>query len=137
MFTFKVAPRYMLNDFMRLEGGIGAADDSQGKSLNGDIGLTFGTINEDKPWNYYGTLRAGHAWGFPGNVFGGDDITNSRDTTSLPNTYFSLLNLGAEGKVTKQMCFIFEGGFGYIFPVGHSSGQIVFVSCGVVFRIGN
>ena len=43
--TAKLAGRYQVEEDLRLEGGIGVADDSDGKGLNSDLGLTWGTIN--------------------------------------------------------------------------------------------
>jgi hypothetical protein len=38
--TAKLAGRYQVRDNLRLEAGLGVADDSDGKSLNSDLGLT-------------------------------------------------------------------------------------------------
>jgi hypothetical protein len=67
-FTGKVAGRYSLSQHFRLEGGIGAADDSFGKSLNADLGLTTGTLNPEATWNYYASLRLAGSHGYPGSV---------------------------------------------------------------------
>ena len=133
-FTAKFAPRYQLSSNFRLEGGIGGADDSYGKSLNCDIGITWGTINQ-KTWNYYSTLRIGYAHGYPGNIlFEGN--SNEGDTTAPANTYIALLNIGTQGKIIEKMDFIFEGGYGYIFPKGNGTGIAVYISCGILFKIG-
>jgi len=122
--TAKAAARYRLNPHFRLEGGLGAADDSFGKSINGDIGLTWGTLNELKPWNLYSTFRVGYAYGFPG------------DTTAPPNTSIVLVNVGTQGKISDKMNFIFEGGYGYLFPKGKDTGTIICIACGIMFKIG-
>lgn len=82
--TMKVASRYQLSDHIRLEGGIGAADDSDGKSINGDLAITVGTINKENSWNYYSSLRMGFAKGFAGNAAFSDNVA-SNDTIAPPD----------------------------------------------------
>ena len=60
--------RYQLEPDWRLEFGLGAADSSDGKSLNSDLGITWGTRREDSNWNYYATLRGGWARGYAGDA---------------------------------------------------------------------
>jgi len=110
----KIATRYQLSDVSRLEFAIGAADDSSGKSLNTDFAYTIGTI-EDRNWNYYASLRAAFAKGYAGNVINlpGQEIVGT-DSTAPPDTFMALINLGAQGRLSKQQRFIFEGGYGYI-----------------------
>ena len=135
--TSKIAARYQLLPNFRLEGGAGAADDSQGKSLNGDMGLTWGTLHEDKVWNFYSTLRFGYAKGYAGNAAftGGSEVAQS-DSIAPPSTSIALLNAGAQGKISDNMKFIFEGGYGYLFPQGQKSGAVIYLSCGLLFKIG-
>ena len=127
--TAKLAGRYQVEDDLRLEGGIGVADDSDGKSLNSDLGLTWGTINENRLWNYYSTIRVGVAKGYPGDIFGSGTI-------APPNVLIGLVNLGTQGKIIDNHKFIFEGGFGYIFPDNHKPGTLIYLSCGLLFNIG-
>ncbi len=134
-FTAKLAGRYAIRPGIRVEAGIGAADDSNGKSLNSDIGVTVGSIGEDSPWNFYSSLRAGYAFGFAGNaIFSTTD--ESTDTVPLPNTAFTMLNLGAQGKIIEGQFFIFEAGVGGVFPEGEDPGMIIYLSCGLLFKIG-
>ncbi len=53
----KLALRWAVAPRLRLELGAGAADDSEGKSVNYDLGIVTGTRNPGAPWNYYGALR--------------------------------------------------------------------------------
>lgn len=62
--TAKLVGRYQTSKNVRLECGLGLADDSDGKSVNGDIAVTCGTVREG-PWNYYASLRLGAAKGCP------------------------------------------------------------------------
>ena len=75
-FSAKVVSRYMLKEDIRIEGGVGLSDDSNGKSINGDMGLTCGSINNDRPWNYYFTIRIGMAKGYPGNILSKDNASS-------------------------------------------------------------
>ena len=127
-FTAKLAGRYLLTNKLRLETGLGFADDSEGKSFNGDIALTTGTIN-GKIWNYYTSLRFGASKGYPGSLFGsGDNVPN--------DALFALVNLGSQGNIEKNQRFIFEGGFGYVMPRGNRAGTLIYLSCGILFDIG-
>jgi hypothetical protein len=54
--TAKIALRYRLRERLRLEAGVGGADDSDGKSLNADIAITTGTIR-NTTWNCFASLR--------------------------------------------------------------------------------
>lgn len=129
-YTIKFANRYQLAPNWRLEGGLGIADDSDGKSLNGDAGITWGTLPQNKPWNLYSTFRLGAAKGYPGDIFGEGD-------EAPPNTFFTLLNVGTQGRISDQQKFIFEGGYGYVFPNGEKAGPVLYLSGGVLFYIGN
>lgn len=130
-FTTKFAARYQLLPHWRLEGGIGVADDSEGKSANSDLGLTWGTLHKNTSWNYYSTLRFAYAKGFPGDVFD----KHSGDTP-LPDAFFGLINIGTQAHVNDHITFIFEGGYGYVYPEDHSPGNLLFVSCGILCNIG-
>jgi len=55
--TAKVAMRYQVNPGFRLEAGLGAADEGDGRSVNADLAATIGTRNSDRTWNYYTSFR--------------------------------------------------------------------------------
>ena len=133
--SLKGATRYQLSEQSRLELGIGVADDSSGKSLNGDIAYTIGTI-KDKPWNFYTSFRLGYAKGVRKNFITlSGQTTIERDSIAPPNTFIGLINVGAQGKINAHQKFIFEGGYGYIFPKGEKSGPAFYLSVGLVFKI--
>jgi hypothetical protein len=127
-FTAKLAVRYQVFDDLRLESGLGAADDSDGKSLNGDIGITWGTI-KGKTWNYYASIRLGASKGYPGNIFGSGDQAPA-------DALFPIINFGTQGKITENQRFIFEGGYGYIIPHANKTGPMFYLSGGLLFDIG-
>lgn len=132
----KLATRYQLTDKTRLEFAIGAADDSDGKSLNSDVAYTFGTV-KDKVWNYYSSVRLAYAKGYPGNaiVLPGQQ-PNEADSIPPPNTFFALINIGAQGTIDDNQKIIFEGGYGYIFPNNEQAGPGFYFSIGMLFNIG-
>ncbi len=125
--TAKLVGRYQLSKNVRLESGLGLADDSDGKSVNGDVALTCGTVR-DAPWNYYASFRLGAAKGYPGDVFGTGAQTPA-------NALFPIINLGTQARVANNQKFIFEGGFGYIIPEHETAGPTIYLSCGLLFDI--
>ncbi len=129
----KIALRHRLSEKSRLEFAIGAADDSDGKSLNTDLAYTIGTV-KNRTWNYYASLRGAYAKGFAGNVIvlPGQNVVES-DSIIPPDTFFALLNLGTQGKLSENQRIIFEGGYGYIFPKETKSGPAFYFSIGIVF----
>lgn len=131
----KLAARYQVASHHRLELGIGVADDSDGKSIHGDVAYTIGTI-KDRTWNYYSSVRLGYAHGFPGNAIFADQTILNEDTIVPPNTIIALVNVGAQATINKTQSFIFEGGYGRIFPFGTTSGPALYVSAGVLFNVG-
>lgn len=125
--TAKIVGRYQVSKRIRLEGALGFADDSDGKSANGDFAVTFGTVRETT-WNYYASLRLGAAKGYPGDIFG--------TGTQIPaNALFPIINLGTQAKVATNERFIFEGGYGYIIPEHERAGASIYLSCGLLFNI--
>jgi hypothetical protein len=132
-FTTKLTARYQLRKNLRLEGGIGVADDSDGKSVNSDLGLTLGTPENENPWNTYATLRFGYAMGLPGNAVFSDDES---DSIAPPDAGIVILNIGRQGRINGNMKFIFEGGWGYIYPYNHEPGVALYLACGMLFNIG-
>lgn len=127
--TAKLVGRYQASRHIRLECGLGLADDSDGKSVNGDAAVTFGTVKEST-WNYYGSLRLGASKGYPGDVLfgaGGDQAPT--------NSLFPLVNFGTQAKVAANEKFIFEGGFGYVIPRLERAGTMIYLSCGLLFDL--
>jgi len=131
----KLASRIELNKNSRLELGIGVADDSDGKSINGDIAYTIGTIKNEH-WNFYSSLRLAYAKGVASNFVVLPGQTQLNDSIPPPNTSFILINLGTQGKISDHQKIIFEGGYGYIFPKGENKGPMFFLSVGLLFNIG-
>ncbi|MEP5612638.1 MAG: hypothetical protein ABJP45_10330 [Cyclobacteriaceae bacterium] len=134
-FAGKVATRHQLGGASRLELGIGAADDSSGKSLNTDLAVTIGTT-KDKTWNYYTSLRFAYAKGFAPNSITLPGQTKGNDSIPPPNTSFIMLNLGAQGEISDKQKFIFEGGYGYILPKDEKNGPAFYISAGLLFTFG-
>ncbi|HKP94206.1 MAG TPA: hypothetical protein VJ385_00480 [Fibrobacteria bacterium] len=125
--TAKLAGRLQSSPRTRVEGGIGVADDSDGKSLNGDIGMTIGT-DGNGPWNFYSSLRLGAAKGYPGKLIGTGEEAGA-------DAWFPLANFGAAGRVSGNQRFVFEGGFGYVFPENIKPAPMFYLSAGLLFVI--
>jgi hypothetical protein len=131
--TAKIALRYRLRKRLRLEAGVGGADDSDGKSLNADIAITTGTIR-NTTWNRFASLRLAGAHGYPGDVccFGGASGTNVP-----PDNYLLIAAIGASARVGEVARFVYEAGFGDVlthFTDRHETGRVFYLSMGVVFH---
>jgi hypothetical protein len=138
--TAKIAARYQLSQHFRLEMGVGGADDSEGKSLNSDLGITVGTIR-DRPRNYFASLRLGAARGYPGNVCcfgGGGSGSNVGGTNVPPGNYLLLGSVGTTARISDNARFVYEFGFGGVlthFSDRTDRGRIVTFGVGVLFNI--
>jgi len=129
----KIAARYQLNKNQRLEFGLGAGDHSKGKSLNGDMAYTVGT-KKNLTWNYYTSARLAYAHGYPGNAILADEFSGG-DTLVPPNALVGLINVGAQANISENQKFIFEGGYGRIYPYGERSGAAFFLSAGILITL--
>lgn len=136
-FTLKIAGRYRATSSTRLEAALGAADDSNGKSLHAELGLTLGKIQEDRFWNRYISFRVAGAKGYPGDVIFADQTPLPEDKIAPPDALFSLVNIGTTGRISSNQQFFIEGGFGYIFPDQEDPGPIIYWGVGLLFDIGN
>lgn len=132
-FNGKVAARYRLSDRARLEAGIGAADNSDGKSLNADLALTLGNEVEGRVWSRYLSLRAAAAKGYPENVL---NLAPEGDIPPPPDALFGLANLGVTGRIAENQRVFFESGVGYIAPARERGGVLLFWGIGMLFDIG-
>ena len=132
--TAKVAVRYQVNPGFRLEGGLGAADEGDGRSVNADVAAIIGTRNLDRTWNYYTSLRVAGSHGCNG-LF----CTNSLAGTNAapPGTILPLGVIGSSARISENASFIMEAGLGGIFSREHPApGVYVHLSFGVLFRVG-
>ena len=132
--TAKGAARYALRPRLRVEAGLGAADDSQGKSLHGDAGVTTGTLRPDATWNFYTSLRAAAARGYPGRVCCQSGATGD---AAPPNSIIALGAIGATARVVPGIRFVVEGGYGPVWVKGrHDSGEVVYLGMGLLLDVG-
>ena len=129
-FTVKLQGRRSLGPTFRLEGGLGAGDDSDGKSLHADVALTAGTANGG-PWDAYTSLRFGGALGYPGDVIFGEGVGEDP-----ADAWFGAFVLGAQGEVSARQSVLLEGAFGSIRPVGHDPALFFYMLIGMRFQIG-
>jgi hypothetical protein len=132
--TAKVAIRYQVTQGFRLEGGLGVADEGDGRSVNADLAATIGTRNPDQTWNYYTSLRMAGSHGCTG-LFCAGSLAGANATP--PGAILPLGVIGSSARISENATFIMEGGLGGIFSREHpSSGIYVHVSFGVLFDVG-
>jgi len=128
--TGKLSLRYRLRPHWRIEGGLGVADDSNGKSANADLGLTVGSLRPERWWEYYGAIRVGGAHGYPGNILGSGD-------TAPPDDAVFIGTAGASIRVQPNIHFVMEGGYGAILVRGVSDvGQAVYLGACLLMTAG-
>jgi hypothetical protein len=121
--AFKVALRQALTPRLRLEVGVGAADDSDGKSLSYDLALVAGTRHADAPWNHYGAVRTVGAFGLRGDVCCGAGATG---TQAPPSSFLILGTAGAAARLTESLRLVFEGGAGPLWVRGRREVGVAF-----------
>jgi hypothetical protein len=133
-FALKAAARYGLLPRLRLEFGLGAADDSAGKSLNADAALTFGTRHDDADWNYYMSLRIAAARGYPGKACCSSGATGD---DAPPDSRIALGAIGTTARVGPNMRFVVEGGHGFTW-VKHQRdhGNGTYLAMGLLLTVG-
>jgi hypothetical protein len=132
--TAKVAARYLITSGFRLETGLGAADEGDGRSLNADVAATIGTTNLDRTWNYYASLRLAVSHGCTG-LFCSGSLAGSN--AAPPGAILPLGTIGSSAHISQNASFIMEGGLGGIFSREHpSTGVYVHLAFGVLFDVG-
>jgi hypothetical protein len=125
----KLAARYALLRNLRLEAGVGLGDDTEGKSLNAEVGATAGIPTMDKNWESYASIRLAAAHGYAGKVFG-------LGTSVPPGALVPMASFGATAHVAENMRWIFEAGGGGILSREHlNAGMFVYVSTGLSFTV--
>jgi hypothetical protein len=131
--TAKIALRYQAGPRLRLEAGIGVADDSDGKSLNADTGITTGTIR-NTTWNRFAALRFAAAHGYRGDVC---CFSGAAGTNVPPGNYLVLGSIGATARVGDSARFVYEAGFGQVFAHftdRDQPGKVFYLNIGVIFH---
>jgi hypothetical protein len=126
-FTGKLAGKLQLRPLLAFEIGLGAADDSDGKSLGADLGAIVGGQAGRSAWAPYGALR----------VSGGLAVTERRDdegnVLTPPHALLVLGSVGAAVRLCDFARFVIEGGYGGIFVNGHEdAGQALYVGVGLL-----
>jgi hypothetical protein len=112
-FTGKFAARWNPAPYLRLEVGAGVADDSDGKSANGDIAMIVGTPHREGTWRFYGGPRLATAYGFPGDLVGSG-------MTAPPPDVIGVITVGASARIDDHLRFVIETGAGALW-VEHQS----------------
>ncbi len=133
--TAKVAVRYQVNPGFRLEGGLGAADEGDGRSVNADLAATIGTRKPDQTWNYYTSLRVAGSHGCLNPLCA--CWLGSAGSGPPPGTILPLGVIGSSAHISDNASFIMEAGVGGIFSREHpATGVYVHLSFGVLFDVG-
>jgi hypothetical protein len=133
--TAKVAVRYQVNPGFRLEGGIGAADEGDGRSVNADLAAVIGTRNLDKTWNYDTSFRLAGSHGCL-NLFCASWL-GSAGSGPPPGAILPLGVIGSSARISDNASFIMETGLGGIFSREHPApGVLLHFSFGVLFDVG-
>lgn len=133
-FTFKPAIRYQAADCLRVEAGVGAADDSDGKSIGGDLGFVVGTAREHTPWDFYGALRFAGSLGFNDK---NHRTARAGENEPPSDAGFGLLSAGSSARISPSSRFITEAGFGVVYvSKTREYGQMMYLSVGVLFDVG-
>lgn len=131
--TGKLSARYTVVRWFRIDLGAGMGDNSYGRSVNGDVGLTFGSDRQDWTWNPYGTLRYGFGYGIKGTEL--RPTINELNLGSPANAHTVMVNIGAQAKLNRFVRMTFEGGIGRVIPIGFPGATIPYLSAGFSFRI--
>jgi hypothetical protein len=132
--TAKVAVRYQVNPGFRLEAGLGAADEGDGRSVNADLAATIGTRNLGRTWNYYTSLRLAGSHGCAG-LFCAGSLAGAN--AAPPGAILPLGVVGSSARISENASFIMETGLGGIFSREHPGpGIYVHLSFGVLFDVG-
>lgn len=129
--TGKLALRYRLRPHWRIEGGVGVADASNGKSANVDLGLTVGSLRPERWWDYYGSIRVSAAHGYPGSLVGNGD-------KAPPDDAVFIASAGASIRIQPNIHFVMEGGYGAIEIRGVSNvGQAIYLGTFILMTTGH
>jgi hypothetical protein len=132
--TAKVAVRYFIQPGLRLEAGLGAADEGDGRSVNADVAATIGTTSLDRTWNYYSSFRLAGSHGCTG-LFCTGSLAGTN--AAPPGAILPLGAIGSSAHISQSASFIMEGGLGGIFSREHpGTGVYVHLSFGVLFDVG-
>ncbi|HXW91916.1 MAG TPA: hypothetical protein VEK33_15320 [Terriglobales bacterium] len=132
--TAKVAVRYQVNQGFRLEGGLGAADEGDGRSVNADLAATMGTRDPDRTWNYYTSLRFAGSHGCINPLCAG---WLGLSAPSPPGAILPLGVIGSSARISENASFIMETGLGGVFSREHPGpGIYLHLSFGLLFNVG-
>lgn len=131
-FTLKSSLRFQAAEWLRLEGGLGAADDSDGKSLGVEFGIIAGTMDDTAPWRFYGGIRLAGALGLNGE---GKRHPGGQEEPHPADALIPLLTTGASVRISENSRFISEMGYGLVFVEDADTAQAVYVGVGLLYDI--
>jgi len=130
--TAKAATRYQVTRGFRLEAGVGASDQGDGKAVNADFAAVIGTNRHPNDiWNYYMSLRLGASRG----LCQGSPCAGTQNHP--PGALVPLGVIGTTARVSDNVRFVMETGLGEIFSREYStSAPYIHLSFGVLFNVG-
>jgi len=130
--TAKAAARFQVTRGFRLEGGVGASDQGDGKAVNGDLAAVIGTNRRpENIWNYYMSLRLGASRG----LCQGSPCAGTQN--HLPGALVPLGVIGSTARISDSARFVMEAGLGGIFSREYSTAApYLHLSFGVQFNVG-
>jgi hypothetical protein len=133
--TIKAALRYQATRGLRLEGGAGAADGGDGRSVNADLAAVIGTNGHpENTWNYYASIRLAGSHGCINLLcLPAASAPGSRP----PGALMPLGVIGASARVSDTAHFVMEAGLGWIFSREPPNSDPYFhFSFGLQFNVG-
>jgi len=124
--TFQAAFRHRVGERAAIGFGLGAADDSDGKSVGAVIGAEWRISRRTVPWSFYGALHGAGAF----------CLTRTQNETPRPHALYFIGALGATAQPIPWLRFIFEGGLGPVFVRGQKNiGLGIYAGCGISLDI--
>jgi hypothetical protein len=133
--TTKVAARLRPKPGLRLEGGLGASDGGDGRSVSGDLAAEIGTNRHpERTWNYYASLRVGGSHGcFNLLCAPGQGAPGQRP----PGAVIPLGAIGSTARISSTGRFVMEAGLGQYFSRQQpDTGLYIHFALGVQFCVG-
>ncbi len=126
-FSATTTARYELLKNLRVETGIGMGDDTEGKSLTGQVGATMGFPGGGRNgWSPYASVRLAATRGRSGRPFAASNVP--------PGAIVPMASVGASARVSDNMQWVIEGGGGGILSREHlAAGAFVYVAVGLDF----
>jgi hypothetical protein len=122
--SLKAAIEQIVGDRIRIDVGLGGADDEFGNSLNADVAAVLG-FNEPlaADWAWYGALRVGGALGYDDDW---DRTPPPGAAERLHDALLPMVSLGGTHPIGQDVKLLVEGGWGRLFREGEDGSTDAF-----------